>query len=171
MPIPSNADAFASVLNRATQLPDTEQDAGKDLPDGFPLAAAAHHRVVDTANDPAAIEGMIAYDFTCRRGVFLIFRPWEGCNRCVQDMASNLVTVPATGDYTCPHTSLSSYEAIVNKTLAGEYLWGSENEVNQKDGSIVISLKWFEKKLNPKRKKRPSPADGPRAMQKDEPDL
>jgi hypothetical protein len=170
MPAPNpNGDSFAAILGKAQQLPDLASDAGKDLPDGFPGAPAAHHRVVDTTNDPAAIEGLIAYDFTCRRDVFLIFRPYDNCNRCAHAIAQGQAQIPQTGDYTCPHTRLAEYEAIVNRTLAGECLHGSENEVVQKDGSILISLKWFEKKLRKQKKKR-MPADGP-TMQKDEPAL
>ena len=170
MPAPNTMnEGFAALLGKAQQLPDLASDAGKDLPDGFPMPVAAHHRVVDATNDPAAIEGLIAYDFTCRRDVYLIFRPYDGCNRCASAIAANNVSIPQTGDYTCPHTRLAEYEAVMNRTLAGEFLFGSENEVVQKDGSILISLKWFEKKLSKKKKKR-LPSDGP-TMQKDEPAL
>jgi hypothetical protein len=173
---PGNTEGFASLLTKAQQTPDLASEVGRDLPDGFPLPVATHHRVVDSAKDPAAIEGMIAYDFTCRRGVFVIYRDYSFCNRCANDIAAGVVAIPAIGDYVCPHTMLTEYEAIVNKTLAGEYLFGSENEVIQKDGSIVISMKWFEKKLNVARKKkqqrqRQQAAGGPPDMQDDEPDL
>jgi hypothetical protein len=171
MPAPTaNTEGFAALLGKALQTPELASDVGKDLPDGFPLPVAAHHRVVDTTNDPGAIEGAVAYDFTCRRDVFLIFRPYDGCNRCSHDIAQNVVQIPQTGDYTCPHTRLSEYEAVLNRTLAGEYLFGSENEVVQKDGSILISLKWFEKKISKRKPKKRMPADGP-TMQKEEPDL
>lgn len=144
-------------------------EAGVDLSDGFPLPVAAHHRVVDATKDPTAIEGLIAYDFTCRRDVFLIFRPYDTCNRCAHNIAQHTVTIPATGDYTCPHTRLAEYEAVMNRSLAGEYLHGSENEVVQKDGSILISLKWFEKKISKRKPKKASPGSGP--SQQDEPAL
>lgn len=168
---PANTEGFAALLGKALQTPEISSGDGQDLPDGFPLPVAQHHRVVDTTKDPRAIEGLIAYDFTCRRGVFLIFRPYDGCNRCAQAIASNQVMIPVVGDYTCPHTLLADYEGILNKTLSGEYLFGSENEVVQKDGSIVISLKWFEKRLNTsKTKKRAGPNPNGPVMQKDEDD-
>ena len=165
------ADSFAALLGKAQQLPDLSSDAGKDLPDGFPASLSPHHRVVDTTNDPGGIEGLVAYDFTCRRDVFMIFRPYDSCNRCAHDIAQNVVQIPATGDYTCPHTRLAEYEAVINRSLAGEYLHGSENEVVQKDGSILISLKWFEKKVNNKKKRRTGPNPNGPTMQKDEPAL
>lgn len=143
-------------------------EAGSDLPDGFPLPVAPHHRVVDATKDPTAIEGMVAYDFTCRRDVFLIFRPYDACNRCAHNIAQNVVAIPTTGDYTCPHTRLAEYEAVMNKSLAGEYLHGSENEVVQKDGSILISLKWFEKKVSTRRPKKAGPSS---PSQQDEPPI
>ena len=170
MPAPNpNGDSFAAILGKAQQLPDLASDAGKDLPDGFPGAPAAHHRVVDTTNDPAAIEGLIAYDFTCRRDVFLIFRPYDSCNRCAHAIAQGQAQIPQIGDYTCPHTRLAEYEAVMNRSLAGEYLHGSENEVVQKDGSILISLKWFEKKISKKKRRTGANPNGP--TQKDEPSL
>jgi hypothetical protein len=167
-PAPLKED-FASILSRAQQVPEVADGNGKDLPDGFPFEATAHHKVVDTTKDEAGIEGVVAYDFTCFRQVFLIYRPWDSCKRCAQDMGNNIVQLPAEGDYTCPHTDLVKYQGIVNKALAGEFLMGPENEVVQKDGSIVISMKWFEKKVSTRRKKGRPGGGGPR--QQDEPDL
>jgi len=169
MPVPTNNESFAALLGKALQPPEAVNTEGRDLTDGFPLPVAPHHRVVDATKDPAAIEGAIAYDFTCRRAVFLIYRAYESCTRCVTAVGSGSVVLPPTGDYTCPHTQLPDYEAIINKTLSGEYLFGSENEVTQKDGSILISLKWFEKKLNQRRKTRAGALST--GGQKDEPSL
>lgn len=169
MPGPNQGnDSFASVLSRAQQLPEVADGQGKDLPDGFPLPVATHHKVVDTAKDPTAIEGMVAYDFTCHRAIYLIYRPWDVCKRCTEALGNGHVALPTDGDYTCPHTDLAKYQVTVNRTLSGEALYGSENEVVQKDGSIVISVKWYEKKLNPNRKKSKIAPTQP--GQRDEPD-
>lgn len=164
-------DDFASILTRAQQAPEVAEGNGKDLPtDGFPLPVATHHRVVDQVQDPKGIEGLVAYDFTGFRAVFLIYRPWDGCRRCVEAMGNGTVTLPVDGDYTCPHTDLVKYQNILNRCLAGEYLAGGENELVQKDGSVVISMKWFEKKLNPRKNKKSAIAPTMPGQQ-DEPDV
>lgn len=171
MPFPGDKDDFATILSRAQQLPEVAEGNGKDLPtDGFPLPVAPHHRVVDASQDPRGIEGTIAYDFTVFRDVFMIYRPWEGCRRCAEAIGNQLVTIPTDGDYSCPHTDKLRYQGIVNRCLAGELLMGSENEVVQKDGSIVVSMKWFEKKLNPRRARKSGIAPSVPG-QKDEPSL
>lgn len=164
------SDDFASLLGKASTPPDTQSGAGRDLPDGFPLPVQPHHRVVDADKDPNGIEGLIKYDFTGFRAVYLIYRPWEHCTRCKDDIGNSVVTLPTDSDYTCPHTDLVKYQQVLNRGLSGEYLLGPENEVIQKDGSIVISLKFFEKRLNPKKKK--GSGIGPTMPgQSDEPDI
>ncbi len=170
MPGPNGEDGFAAVLGRAQKLPTVNEDAGKDLPDGFPIPSGLHHRVVDTSNDPTAIEGLIAYDFTVHRGVYMIYRPWESCRRCLEAIGNNMIQPPVDGDMTCTHTQMAAYEAVINRTLSGEFLAGSEQDVIQKDGSIVVSVKWYEKKLNPRRAKKAGPSPT-MPGQKDEPDL
>jgi len=153
MPAPTNSGSdFASIIAKAQTPPDPRDGGvGRDLPDGFPLPIAATHRIVDTANEPEAIPGAVAYDFFVKRKVFLVFRPWESCSRCQNDVASGKVDLPDDGDHNCPHTQIKEYEEVVNKCLAAEYILAGENEVNQKDGSIVVSLRWLEKKQNFKR--------------------
>lgn len=141
---------FATVLNSATRAPTDFEGLGKDLPDGFPFAPG-NNRVIDSESE--GIPGVIAYDFKIHRRVFTIFHPWDSCARCGQDIASNAVSLPDDGDYECPHTAKADYEAITNDILAGKLLFGSEQEVVQRDGSIVISLRWYEK--IPKQKKKP----------------
>ena len=145
---------FATSISKAMTSPEVTTN-GRDLPDGFPLPTSETGRVIDTAQDPQGIAGAIAYDFTIQRRVFVIYRPWEACERCTNAIAQGNVTLPDDeGDYECPHTTLKAYREIINKVLAAEYVSGGEQEVVQKDGSIVISLRWYEKKLNHKRARR-----------------
>lgn len=147
---------FASVLNSAAKTPDDFEGLGKDLPDGFPFPAG-NSRIIDS--DDEGIPGIAAFDFKIHRRVFTIFHPWENCARCGQDIASNTVSLPAAGDYECPHTAREEYEEITNEILAGKLIFGSEQEVVQKDGTIVISLRWYER-IPSKKKKRPAGVDG-----------
>jgi len=151
---PPKSDAgsdFASILNAAKKVPDGFEALGKDLPDGFGLPFDEQHRVVDT--EAEGIPGVTAFDFKIHRRVFTIFRPWDGCARCGQDIASGATALPDSGDYECPHTALDEYESIVNDILAGKMIFGSEQEITQKDGSVLVSLRWYEK--IPSKKKKP----------------
>jgi hypothetical protein len=135
---------FASVLTAANKVPEATSD-GKDLPDGFPLPRDSQHKHVDTATDDDPIPGIKKYDFRIHRRVYTIFRPWEKCDRCANLIAAEAVELPAeTGDYTCPHTHILEYEDVNNKILAGEFLFGSEQEISNPDGSVRISLRWYE---------------------------
>jgi hypothetical protein len=152
MPLKQDAGTdFASVLSSAMQSPEGFDGKGLDLPDGFPLPRQDSHRTIDTSEE--GIPGIIAYDFKIHRKVFVIFRPWGDCARCGQDIAASSVSLPESGDYDCPHTSLDEYETIVNDILAGKFLFGSEQEITQKDGSVLVSLRWYEK--TPSKKKKP----------------
>jgi len=150
-PKPDAGSDFASILNSAMRTPDGFEALGKDLPDGFPMGPGEQHRVVDTENE--GIPGVTAYDFKIHRKVFTIFRPWEGCSRCGQDLASGAASLPDSGDYECPHTALDEYQTIVNEILAGKMIFGSEQEITQKDGTVLVSLRWYEK--IPSKKKKP----------------
>jgi len=155
MPLKQEAGSdFASILNSAGRVPEAFESNGKDLPDGFPFQKDPTHRMVDSEQE--GIPGVAAFDFKIHRKVFTIFRPWGDCARCGQDIASGASSIPATGDYECPHVSLEDYEATVNDILAGKLLFGSEQEITQKDGSVLVSLRWYEK-IPSKKKKAPQP--------------
>lgn len=152
MPLKQDAGSdFASILNAAMQTPEGFEGKGMDLPDGFPLPRQDGHRTVDAAEE--GIPGVTAFDFKIHRRVFTIFRPWDGCARCGQDIAAGGASLPESGDYECPHTALEEYETIVNDILAGKMIFGSEQEITQKDGSVLVSLRWYEK--TPSKKKKP----------------
>ncbi len=97
-------------------------------------------------DEPGKIAGTTKYDFVIKRRVFLIYRPWESCQRCLDDVANNSVALPSSGDHECPHNELPSYEDVVTKILAGAYLFGSESEIANKDGTVAVSLRWYEPK-------------------------
>lgn len=154
MPIKPDAGSdFASVLNAAMRPPEPPTEGGKDLPDGFPFSTAPTHRVLDTSESDG-IPGVVAYDFRVRRKVFTIFRPWDSCARCGNAIAAGNEVLPEVGDFECPHTQVDDYETITNQILEGKLLFGSEQEITQKDGSIVVSLRWYEK--SPRKKKTPT---------------
>jgi len=152
MPLKQDAGSdFASVLNSAMQTPEGFEGKGFDLPDGFPLPRNDSHKTVESSEE--GIQGITAWDFKIHRKVFTIFRPWDNCARCGQDIAAGGTALPDGGDYECPHTLLDEYEATVNSCLEGKMIFGSEQEITQKDGTVCISLRWYEK--TPSKKKKP----------------
>jgi hypothetical protein len=154
MPLKQDAGSdFAAVLRAASQTPEDFDSLGKDLPDGFPFPQEGRTKVIDTSED--GIPGVAAFDFKVHRKVFTIFRPWDSCARCGRAMAAGEEEPPATGDYECPHVLVEEYETVVNDILAGKLLFGSEQEITQKDGSVLVSLRWYEK--IPSKKKKPQP--------------
>jgi hypothetical protein len=141
---------FATALAKSQERPQAEQQ-GRDLPEAFPFNPPADHKMVDTTDDdPLAITGAIKYRYKIHRKVFTIYRPWEGCSRCKDDIANTVVTLPDVGDYECPHITRSDYEKIADDILAGRLVMGAEQEVVQRDGTIVVSLRWYEPILNKK---------------------
>lgn len=151
--MPPNKDAgldFAAALS-AAQSPPQPMPEGMDLPDGFPLPIAKNHRVVDSNKEPLGVPGALAYDYHVERKVFVIFRPYWECGRCRDAMLNNEVAMPKEGDYECPHTHLKGYKEVVDRALAGQIIIGPENEQVLKDGTILVSVKWWESKINHKR--------------------
>jgi hypothetical protein len=162
---------FSSVLAKAQELPFSEQH-GRDLADGFPFAPAPHHKVVDTNDaDPRAIPGVVKYSAKIHRRVFTIYRPWDSCSRCKDDVANNKVAIPDAGDYDCPHNNKDDYEKVINDILAGRLMMGSEQEVVQRDGTIVISLRWYERIPNKTERRQMMKAAAIAGGQREEPPL
>lgn len=149
-PVSSGLD-FISALNAASQAPH-QGGEGRDLPDGFPVPQMQGHRIIDSTKEEG-IEGVSAYDYASHRRVFLIYRPWNACPRCSDDLATQKVSLPDDGDITCPHTSLREYKETKDRALAGQLIWGAEQETTQRDGTIVVSAVWYESKINHKRKR------------------
>ena len=155
MPPPPASSAgldFINALSAASQVPNQSGD-GKDLPDGFPTASVQGHRIIDSSKEEG-IEGASAFDYASHRKVFVIYRPWTECSRCAQQLANQKITLPDDeGDITCAHTQLREYKEVLDKGLAGQLILGTEQESTQRDGTIVVSLKWFEAKINYKKQR------------------
>lgn len=158
MPVSADGGSFAQILAAAQSKPPSPDGDGKDLSDGFPLPVAEHHRVVDTSKDPAArgVNGLIAYDFETVTVGFTVFRPWEACERCREDIANMRVTLPSVGDYSCPHTNSKEYDAVVNKILAAEYLGQVPKNPTTvlPNGTHITVLTYYVPKFNPKKARK-----------------
>jgi len=153
-PVPATAGLdFINALSAATTGPTRGGGDGKDLPDGFPAAGMEGHRVIDSSKEEG-IDGMSVYDYTPFQKVFVIFRQWGTCNRCSNAIASQKVVLPDDeGDITCPHTQLRELEEVRRQGMQGQLILGTEQETVMRDGSIVVSLKWFVPKINHRRQR------------------
>lgn len=160
--------AFAQVIEKANTAPLTEQQ-GKDLADGFPFQAKQGHKVVDQMDAPELIRGAVQYPYKIHRAVFTIYRPWGQCNRCMDDIATNQVVLPPDGDYTCPHTQKAQYEQIMDECLRAKFLLGTEQEIVQRDGTIVVSMSWYEKKMTSRERREAMKRRALGGGQQDEP--
>lgn len=140
---------FASIFSSAFSSPDTERKEG-EFASAFSSKARGFSAV--GPGEAGKIQGATKYDFKVKRRVFLVYRPWERCQRCLDDVASGAVAPPAQGDIDCPHNELSSYEEVVNRILDGSFLFGSESEIANKDGTVAVSLRWYEPTARPKKK-------------------
>jgi hypothetical protein len=152
MPGP-NKDAgldFAAALS-AAQTPPMPATDGVDLVDGFPLPIAKTHKVIDSSKDPIGVPGALVYDYHVQRKVFVIFRPYWECDRCRDAMLNHEIILPTEGDYDCPHTHIKGYKEVVDRALAGQIVIAPEVEQTLKDGTILVSVKWWESKINHKR--------------------
>lgn len=140
---------FASILSNAFKTPEAPDNVS-EFSSAVPSGGRGFSSVLP--GEAGKVAGATKYDFQVHRRVFLIYRPWERCQRCLDDVASNAVTPPAQGDIDCPHNELAAYEDVVNKILDGSYLFGSESEIANKDGTVAVSLRWYEPKARTKKR-------------------
>ena len=46
---------------------------------------------------------------------FIVFRPWQGCNRCQKLVNEGSLELPEDGDHVCPHTRHRDYLHLMNQ--------------------------------------------------------
>lgn len=148
---------FIGMINDLGKLPDpgAGSGVGGDLPDGFPVQdREGIWKRVDTSKDPEAIPGAVESFLLPKREYFTVYRPWEQCQRCKDDLAQQMVELPEEGDLTCPHTNKRSLDAIYLKAAKGRALINHEEQIVQKDGTVVVSIVWGEMRDDVKKRKK-----------------
>lgn len=113
--------------------------------------------------------------------VFTLWRDWEECKRCSNDMEGDnpKVVLPDEGDYTCPHVQIKEYKETVDSCLGGNGVITIKESFNLPNGNRCVHLEWMEadeeamkkiKKMEEeKRKNRVYPPDVEGAFKKDPP--
>jgi hypothetical protein len=76
--------------------------------------------------------------------VFLLWRPWAECARCMREINSGSIQLPETGDHTCPHNQGNEYKHTVDRCLRGDAVLQSRNYFNLKDGTRCVHIEWME---------------------------
>ena len=146
-PPPGKPSNFAEGISSAQTSP--ADAVGKDRYDGYPMPPGADirdgedevsNRGIPSNVNPAT--GYTNHQSTMRREVFLIYRPYNDCHRCMTLIKGGGMNLPEKGDYVCPHTRLAQYEEVLNGVLNGSYALQNEAETTLKDGTIVVSVQW-----------------------------
>lgn len=113
--------------------------------------------------------------------VFVIWRDWEECSRCSNDMEGDnpKVVLPDEGDYTCPHVNRREYKEIVDKCLSGDGVITLKESFNLQNGNRCVHLEWMEadaeamrkikRRAEEKKKNQVWPPDVEGAFAKDKP--
>jgi hypothetical protein len=138
------SEDFISVFGQAPEAYDFSGPFAPSQPSGSVNLA--------DDDDPDRIPTAPKYKFKWYRRVFLIYRPWHYCDRCRDAIANGTLVLPAEGDHECPHTMREEYHDLMNKILEGKLLLGAEAEITNKDGSVAVSVRWYEPTDKPKKR-------------------
>jgi predicted P-loop ATPase/GTPase len=76
--------------------------------------------------------------------VFVIWKPYDMCPRCSNDINSGEVLIPSEGDYTCPHNENAEYEKVVNLCLSGKALLQKQEFFNRRESDArCVHIMWM----------------------------
>ena len=76
--------------------------------------------------------------------VFVLWRPYEMCSRCSNDINTGEVQIPIEGDYTCPHNDNPEYEKVVNLCLSGKGLLQKQEFFNRRENDArCVHIMWM----------------------------
>lgn len=136
-----------------------QADAEDGRGDGLrnPLGGERRVRRMD-AEDPRNpyVRPVQEMSFDLDHEVFLIYRPWEKCSRCIAALKNESLSLPPDGDHVCPHTRLKEYRQLLKDRSSGVCQIFSTTETTLKDGSVQVSVGI----ARPKTKKDADPRSG-----------
>jgi hypothetical protein len=136
---------FASSLVAARTLP-TAPDGVPGTIAEFPPTFPPETLKEEQAPLPSMNAGDIATDLAVRQfsEVFLLWRPWEKCKRCLQAIDKDEIVLPEDSDYTCPHTHKAKYKEKVDFCLKGNGAMTLREYFNMANGNRLVHLEWVE---------------------------
>jgi len=76
--------------------------------------------------------------------VFVLWRPYEMCPRCSNELNAGEVQIPLEGDYNCPHNDNAEYEKVVNLCLSGKGLLQKQEFFNRRENDArCVHIMWM----------------------------
>lgn len=142
-PINTGFNYVTLATEARRQPPSTMGGPGGDvleIPGFFQGEQANPHVNPETPPEKPGIE--TSYVSTTK--VFCVWRDWAMCERCQNALGSGHATLPmASGDYTCPHTQLPEYKAVIDKHAKGDAAIVFK-EVFSTEGARYAHLEWME---------------------------
>ncbi len=145
MPLDTQFD-FKQLIQEARNVPiepETGQGTAVELPALFEKPVKAPPVMTsEVPEDKVAIEvAMHAYS-----KVYTLWRPWEDCKRCFNDMGGEdpKVVLPDEGDYSCPHVQVREYRESVDRCLSGKGVITTREMFNLPNGARCVHLEWME---------------------------
>lgn len=131
---------FIETITELQKIPeDTAAADSFDFPQFF---GATQDSVVQSKLQPENIG--LTIKCKAHSEVYVIWRPWETCGRCKNAIASGNISLPDTGDHTCPHTQKVDYKNTLDTCLSGKYGLYKHEYFNLKNGTRCVHLTWLE---------------------------
>jgi len=144
---------YSELAQKARTLPDTKEGAPSNVVELAPVFkppknADSPYIETDVPDDKPALQ-MHYLSFT---KVFVLWRPWEKCKRCITAIDQGTVTLPEQSDYSCPHTQKVAYKEIIDRGLKGNAVLTAKEPFNLPNGTRCVHVEWMEP--DPEQKKK-----------------
>lgn len=75
--------------------------------------------------------------------VFVLWRPWTQCHRCLKKIEHGEFELPDIGDHECPHTMREDYESLLDEGLRGDVLFQTQEYFTLHDGTRCCHAVWL----------------------------
>lgn len=113
----------------------------QELPMLFGAPKSSSPLIVDKIDDSKPGRQVRLVSFT---KVWVIWKPWPKCKRCLDAMDRGELELPDVGDWCCPHVQLDEYKRAKDKTLRGDAVKESEEHFQLHDGTCCVRFSWLE---------------------------
>lgn len=135
----TESKSFMDMMQEGRKVPENLEGTATEFP-GF-FSNSRGPVVKDTPGEKLGVEtNCVSFS-----EVFLLWRPWNECQRCVTKIHREEIALPEdTGDHTCPHVQNDEYKRVVDKCLRGDALLQARNYFNLKDGTRCVHIEWME---------------------------
>ena len=124
------------------EIPETTQGSAVELPKLFEEPSKTPPIMsTEVSKDKVSIE--VAMEQQTR--VFTLWRPWEECTRCRNDMDGTppKVILPDEGEYMCPHVQLEVYKNTIDMCLRGDAVLTNKEYFNLPNGTRCVHIEWM----------------------------